>query len=162
MKKRPRPNEEQAPPESDPEESPEDSNGAIGPDGTFVEFPEYDGSEQPKEPKKAFTHFCINTRKEVKQSLNPSERKDKEKVHGILKARWLEVSDEEKHTWRAWGVWDKKRYERDLAIFEAAQSNGANGYADADDGKKRHILKKSHSAGDKATEHVPKKKKKWS
>lgn len=51
--------------------------GAIGPDGTFVEFPEYDASEPPKDYKKAFTHFCNATRREVKASLSPAERKDK-------------------------------------------------------------------------------------
>lgn len=51
--------------------------GAIGPDGSFVEFPEYDANEAPKEYKKAFTHFCNATRRDVKASLSPSERKDK-------------------------------------------------------------------------------------
>lgn len=51
--------------------------GAMGPDGDFVPFPEYDGVEEPKECKKAFTHFCNGTRKQVKKSLDPSMRKDK-------------------------------------------------------------------------------------
>ena len=51
--------------------------GAVGPDGDFVEFPEYDGQEEPHESKKAFTLFCKRTRKEIKNSLSPSERKDK-------------------------------------------------------------------------------------
>lgn len=53
-----------------------DDNGALGPDG-FLEFPAYDGLEPPKECKKAFTHFCLHTRKEVKASLDPAERKNK-------------------------------------------------------------------------------------
>jgi hypothetical protein len=52
-------------------------NGAVGPEGNFVEFPEYDGREEPNESKKAFTLFCKRTRKEVKNSLSVSERKDK-------------------------------------------------------------------------------------
>ena len=56
--------------------------GAIGPEGDFVEFPEYDGSEMPKESRKAFTHYCLHTRKEVKASLDPSERKNKVIYHG--------------------------------------------------------------------------------
>jgi SWI/SNF-related matrix-associated actin-dependent regulator of chromatin subfamily A member 5 len=40
-------------------------------------FPKYDPSEQPKECKKAFTHFCIHTRRDVKASLNPKEVGDK-------------------------------------------------------------------------------------
>ena len=52
-------------------------SGAPGPDGTMVDFPEYDGAEPPRECKKAFTHFCNGTRKEVKASLPPEERRDK-------------------------------------------------------------------------------------
>ena len=68
--------------EMETEENGEDNThdaekGAPGPDGEFVEFPEYDGTEAPKECKKAFTHFCLHTRKEVKASLDPSERKNK-------------------------------------------------------------------------------------
>lgn len=60
-------------------ESPELENedGALGPDGEFVAFPEYDGSEEPPEWKKPFTHFCVHTRKQVKASLDPADRKDK-------------------------------------------------------------------------------------
>lgn len=54
-----------------------DEGGALGPDGEFVAFPEYDESEPPKDCKKAFTHFCIGTRKEVKRSLDPAARKNK-------------------------------------------------------------------------------------
>jgi len=59
------------------EVSQSNEKGAPGPDGDFVEFPPYDGSEPPKECRKAFTHFCMHTRKEVKASLDLSERKDK-------------------------------------------------------------------------------------
>jgi TolA-binding protein len=55
----------------------DETRGAIGPDGEFVEFPEYDGVEPPKEPKKAFTLFCVSSRKEVKASLSPVDRKNK-------------------------------------------------------------------------------------
>lgn len=51
--------------------------GAMGPEGKFLEFPAYDSSEAPKEWRKPFTHFCNHHRKGLKQSLNPSERKDK-------------------------------------------------------------------------------------
>jgi len=57
-------------------------DGALGPDGEFVKFPAYDGEEEPSEWKKPFTHFCIRTRKQVKQSLDPSERKDKVSTSG--------------------------------------------------------------------------------
>jgi hypothetical protein len=55
----------------------EDDNGAPGPDGAYVAFPLYDGGEEPAEWKKPFTQFCNRTRKAVKASLDPDERKDK-------------------------------------------------------------------------------------
>jgi TolA-binding protein len=63
--------------EEEPEPEIDESKGAIGPEGDFVDFPEYNGTEPPKEYKKAFTHFCMKTRKEVKASLGPSERGNK-------------------------------------------------------------------------------------
>ncbi|CAB9508745.1 Probable chromatin-remodeling complex ATPase chain [Seminavis robusta] len=123
-----------------------EENGAMGPEG-FLEFPEYDGSEEPKESKKAFTHFCMHTRKEVKATLDPSERKNKEVVHGILRERWVQLADDDKTVWRQWASWDKKRYERDLAIYEEKNSNGGNST-------------KSQTNGDKEDSiHVPKKRK---
>jgi hypothetical protein len=58
----------------------ERDDGAPGPGGDFVEFPACDGKEPPHESKKPFTHFCVKTRKELKASLDPSERKDKVSV----------------------------------------------------------------------------------
>lgn len=49
-------------------------------------FPDYDPSEQPKECKKAFTHFCIHTRREVKASLDPEEVGDKVRAYIFLVA----------------------------------------------------------------------------
>lgn len=51
--------------------------GFAGPGGEFVEFPAYNGEEEPNENKKAFTLFCKRTRREVKNSLSASQRKDK-------------------------------------------------------------------------------------
>ena len=62
----------------------DESRGAIGPDGDFVEFPEFDGAEPPKEAKKAFTLFCVSTKKEVKASLEPADRKNKVSCSGRL------------------------------------------------------------------------------
>jgi len=58
--------------------------GFVGPGGEFVEFPEYDGEEEPTENKKAFTLFCKRTRREVKNSLGPSQRKDKVSSHPFV------------------------------------------------------------------------------
>lgn len=73
----------------DGEEQNERLNGAIGPDGEFVEFPEYDGTEEPPEWKKPFTHFCIRTRKQVKATLDPMDRKNKVRSHLSLFVRRL-------------------------------------------------------------------------
>ena len=63
------------------EEQPDiDLKGAVGPDGEFVEFPEYDGSEEPKPLKKAFTHFCVANRRDVKASLDIEHRKNKVRI----------------------------------------------------------------------------------
>jgi SWI/SNF-related matrix-associated actin-dependent regulator of chromatin subfamily A member 5 len=51
--------------------------GAAGPYGEFVEFPLYDGSEPPAEWKKPFTQYCNRTRKAVKATLSPEDRKNK-------------------------------------------------------------------------------------
>lgn len=59
------------------EQHEEKEGGAVGPAGKFVPFPDYDGTEEPHENKKAFTLFCKKTRKEVKNSLSASERKNK-------------------------------------------------------------------------------------
>lgn len=58
----------------------DDNNGAIGPDGVYEEFPEYDGSEPPAEWKKPFTQYCIRTKKSVKAQMDPAERKNKVKM----------------------------------------------------------------------------------
>mmetsp|Transcript_24578 Transcript_24578/g.50608 ORF Transcript_24578/g.50608 Transcript_24578/m.50608 type:complete len:1255 (-) Transcript_24578:97-3861(-) len=96
----------------------EEEPGAVGPDGEFVKFPDYDGEEEPRENKKAFTIFCNATRKEVKNSLSPSERKDKDHVNRILKERWYDLSVDEKHKWKQWEEWDVKRYEYQMELFE--------------------------------------------
>ena len=101
----------------------DDSQGAIGPFGEFVEFPRYDGSERPREPRKAFAQFCQRTRKSIKNSLNLQDRKDKEKVNGILREKFTSLLDEERQVYRGWAAWDKLRHLRDLKIFERVQKN---------------------------------------
>jgi len=59
-----------------------DRDGALGPDGSFVEFPAYDGGEPPTEWKKPFTHYCNKTRKNVKARLSPEDRKNKVRRRG--------------------------------------------------------------------------------
>lgn len=147
------------------QEEVDETRGAIGPDGDFVEFPEYDASQPPKEAKKAFTHFCVSTRKEVKASLDEERRRKKDVVNGILRDRWLALSDEEKETWRRWAAWDKKRYARDLALHEQGQKSRGDKRvptADEDTMKAIHIPKKRASVdqgdGGSTFAHIPKKK----
>jgi SLIDE len=164
-------------PEPVKEASPTDSrdNGAVGPDGNFIEFPEYNGSDRPVEWKKPFTHFCNRTRKDVKASLDPAERRNKvrhlveyvhyrpqvtnaqltmankEMVNGLLKDRWLDLPEDEKSEFRDWCEWDKKRYEHDLAIFEKSRP-----------AKKKDVTPIATSYEEDAVQdvHVPKKKRK--
>lgn len=136
----------------------ESQEGTIGPEGTFLEYPEYDGREPPVAWKKPFTHFCVHTRKEVKSSLEASERKDKQVINKILKERWLSLSEDKKDRWRKWADWDKKRYERDLIIFnsrDAGQHEDDTLYKE-DGTEKLHIPKKRKNA----ESSVPKKKRK--
>ena len=153
----------------------EEEGGAIGPDGEFVVFPEYDGSEPPKDRKKAFTHFCNGTRKEVKKSLDPAARKNKvrfvavlsafvcklyqltgdctqEKVNSILREKWYALTKEDKQTWKEWEQWDAKRYAYHLAIYDKARA--ARSGTSEDDATSP---KPSNTSADDL--HVPKKRK---
>jgi len=81
----------------------------------------------------------------------------------MLKDRWLELSDEEKTVWREWTEWDKKRYSRDLYIFENRRSEDDSALPqDTDDMKSIHVPKKRKVPLESSSEltAVPKKKKK--
>ncbi len=140
-----------------------DENGAIGPEGDFVEFPEYDGEEEPLENKKAFTLFCKATRREVKNSLSPSSRKNKDRVNGILKDKWYALTSDEKQVWKGWEVWDAKRYEYQSSIYERRNQKKSKSSSSAGGGgssiPKKSIPKKQRkdSLGDGLS--IPKKKK---
>ena len=83
----------------------------------------------------------------------------------------MELDDDEKKVWRLWASWDKKRYARDLALYEAKNSHKPakeskdlmpktkNG--DKDDSlhvpKKRKSVDGAHS--ETSFDHIPKKKK---
>ena len=141
---------------SSQEETTSDKPGAPGGDGSFVEFPEYDGTEAPADWKKPFTQFCLKTRREVKASLDPEERRDKKKVNGILKERWLELTDEEKDYYRRWTEWDKKRFAHEQAIFDKRRSSLLH------DGREDDMMENDQPLAEvDGTEalHVPKKKK---
>eukprot|EP00531_Pseudo-nitzschia_arenysensis_P000181 CAMPEP_0116124966 /NCGR_PEP_ID=MMETSP0329-20121206/5561_1 /TAXON_ID=697910 /ORGANISM="Pseudo-nitzschia arenysensis, Strain B593" /LENGTH=1458 /DNA_ID=CAMNT_0003618979 /DNA_START=160 /DNA_END=4536 /DNA_ORIENTATION=- len=143
-----------SPPAAVEDEDLDETKGALGPEGDFVEFPPYDGSEPPKEPRKAFAQFCQRTRKSVKNSLDPEERRNKEKVNGILRARFTALLDDERQIYRGWAAWDKLRYARDVKIFEKAQQDD-----DQDDrmDERNQVPKKRNASNSLAP--VPKKKK---
>jgi hypothetical protein len=101
--------------------------GAQGPDGVFLEFPEYDGEEEPQPNKKAFTLFCGSVRKQVKGALPPEKRRNKELVHRILRERWGRLSDVEQLYWIQMEEWGEKRLARDMAIFESKRLTGKKG-----------------------------------
>lgn len=101
-------------------------DGAVAPDGSFLAFPVYDGSELPDEWKKPFTHFCIQTRREIKSTLSPSEKKNKKRVNELLKERWIHLSEDNKAIWREWCEWDKKRYAYHLEIYRARRGESAD------------------------------------
>ena len=132
----------------------DETKGAIGPLGEFVEFPGYDGSEPPKELRKAFAQFCQRTRKSVKNSLDPQDRRNKEKVNGILREKFTSLSDEERQVYRGWAAWDKLRYARDLEIFERVGRDDGT----MEKNEKQNQIPKKRNASDNLAS-VPKKKK---
>jgi len=132
----------------------EKNAGAMGPGGDFVEFPEYDVEDEPHEKKKAFTLFCKSTRKEVKKSLSPSDRKNRDHVNGILKDRWYALREDEKHVWKEWELWDAKRYDHQREIHENRQNEKITKRAKADASTKESSIPKKDDAFS-----IPKKRK---
>ena len=130
--------------EAEPQPAFDETEAALGPNNEVIEFPEYDASEPPKENKKTFAWFCNKNRKEVKASLNPEERKNKEKINGILKEKFMALSDEQKGPYRQWAAWDKKRYLRDVQIYE---SRGSGSKRRASEGEAVHVPKKKRREG---------------
>jgi len=134
-------------------------DGAIGPDGKFVTFSEYIGDEEPRSCKKAFTLFCNATRREVKKSLDAKSRRDKNKVNGMLRERWDNLSKDDKEIWKKWEVWDSKRYKRDVVVFQKRPTNLTQGVNQTHDADLKKRKKDNSSAADsKSAFQIPKKK----
>eukprot|EP00525_Craspedostauros_australis_P003808 CAMPEP_0198123662 /NCGR_PEP_ID=MMETSP1442-20131203/38060_1 /TAXON_ID= /ORGANISM="Craspedostauros australis, Strain CCMP3328" /LENGTH=322 /DNA_ID=CAMNT_0043782897 /DNA_START=33 /DNA_END=1001 /DNA_ORIENTATION=+ len=139
--------------------------GDIGPEDKFLEFPEYDGSTEPKDYKKAFAHYCHRNRKSIKESLPAEDRKNKEKINGALKEGWIQLTEDDKMTFRKWAAWDKKRHTRDCIIREAFMKNGsgnadgADGQASVDGSKPAQKRRSSTESWVSSPTSVPKKKK---
>lgn len=86
---------------------------------------DYDGSVEPKDAKKAFTHFCNATRRSVKIELSEAERKDKSIVNSRLKARWQGLGDESLKKWEEEERLDGVRYKRQKELFDKQAAGGA-------------------------------------
>lgn len=127
------------------EEEPSLATGATGPDGNFLEFPDYDGTEEPKISKKAFTLFCNSIRKEVKSALPVEKRKNKEIVHRILRERWSHLPEADQVYWKKMAEWDEQRFARDTAFFERSKSGKKGGKSAA--AKKRERDDSAESSG---------------
>lgn len=72
-------------------------------------------------------------------------------VNDLLKDKWLALSEDEKGVWREWTEWDKKRYSRDVSIFESRRSEGLTKPPEDDNMTSIHVPKKRQAdaaAGD--------------
>jgi hypothetical protein len=165
-------------------------DGAFGPNGDYINFPDYEGSAPPVEYKKPFTHFCIHTRNEVKASLDVADRKNKvrtlyvleeivlqpqifysrmeflatttqKKANDILKELWFALPEEEVRDWREWTEWDRQRHTSEVAIFESRRmDDGASPKEEDNTMKSIHVPRKRKP--DSNVEAIPKKKKRSS
>lgn len=78
-----------------------------------------------------------------------------------MKEGWLALPEEKKEEFRIWTEWDKKRYARDLIIFEnrKAADMETSSQGEDDDMKAVHVPKKRKTKPED-TLSIPKKKKK--
>ena len=72
------------------------------------------------------------------------------KIQELLKDGWLKLPEDKKDEFREWTEWDKKRYARDVEIFESSKSDERD-----DDDEDMEV-----SNDDKKSDHIPKKRKK--
>jgi hypothetical protein len=79
----------------------------------------------------------------------------------LLKEGWLNLPESEKDVYREWTEWDKKRYARDLAIYEGLHrtSKGDAADVDTDDMKAVHVPKKRKQQRQQSSDLSSKKKK---
>jgi hypothetical protein len=79
----------------------------------------------------------------------------------LLKEGWLKLPEDEKDIYREWTEWDKKRYARDVAIFEGLHQSKKSDAAevDTDDMKAVHVPKKRKQQKQQSGDVTIKKKK---
>ena len=84
---------------------------------------DYDPAQgPPKEVKKAFTHYCNGTRREIKSKLSDEDRKDKSLVNSMLKAKWESLDDASLKRWAEEQRKDEERFVRQNKMWEDAKS----------------------------------------
>lgn len=66
------------------------------------------------------------------------------------------MSDDDREIWAKWQVWDKLRYNRDMAIRAKHQESQVNGIPEHDEQAKRKGSSDENTPG--STFHIPKKK----
>jgi hypothetical protein len=78
-----------------------------------------------------------------------------------LKEGWLNLPEDEKDIYREWTEWDKKRYTRDLAVYEGLRKSKRSDPAeiDTDDMKAVHVPKKRKQQKQQSGDLSSKKKK---
>lgn len=77
-------------------------------------------------------------------------------MNQTLKQQWLDMSDDDREIWAKWQVWDRLRFNRDLAIRAKHQESQVHEIPEQDMQAKR-----KGSTDDNApdsTFHIPKKK----
>jgi hypothetical protein len=78
----------------------------------------------------------------------------------LLKEGWLKLPETEKDVFREWTEWDKKRYSRDLAMYENLRArNDDDAGAEMDDMKTVHVPKKRKHLNGGDLSPTPRKKK---
>lgn len=81
------------------------------------------------------------------------------KVNGMLRERWDNLSKDDKEIWKKWEVWDSKRYKRDVVVFQKRPTNLTQGVNQTHDADLKKRKKDNSSAADsKSAFQIPKKK----
>jgi hypothetical protein len=82
----------------------------------------------------------------------------------LLKEGWLKLPEDKKDEFRLWTEWDKKRYARDIEIYEKSKADtheddDADVEVGNDDMTTVHIPKKRKQSSGEDNSNIPRKKK---
>ena len=88
------------------------------------------------------------------------------KIQELLKDGWLKLPEDKKDEFREWTEWDKKRYARDVEMYEKAKIDEQDNTDDADIDVSNddinntvHIPKKRKQSSGEDNSIIPRKKK---